>query len=433
MRTSEQFARFGNRSQFALELRFIPDPDGDEKAPAASIGSWGQWRLWIDGLNLTEHDLVLGSGEVRRETAVTWYLAPLFRWLVQQWGPLLHEERFPAIVSSGQGRPVLTARDVYLSMLKTRGHNLDAFGPWQSWASRHSLRWATDGGMLPDVFIRRPGDDIEVSWGERWHPGGEAAEFRLETGVAHSSVQTVGKVLNASVQWFIRQPRLAQREWLKELTATRVAEWLIGQSWLSWYFDGTAKPGRLTKLYQRHTGKTVPSNEYYADQGNGGWYLSHLSPEVALFGALLPEISEAAATRLLAVVQESRVESRVKSAVDALMTERPAWKAHSPSDEGYELASDFLEGLDYRIGAGGVDLDVLLKMLDVRNRAEELDAVGPRGVALAGERICPTIVVNLDHPRNRASPGRRFTIAHELCHILFDRDRARRVTHASTP
>ena len=56
---------------------------------------------------------------------------------------------------------------------------------------------------------------------------------------------------------------------------------------------------------------------------------------------------------------------------------------------------------------------------------------GPRGVALAGENLQATILVNTEHVRNSAN-GRRFTLAHELCHILFDRNRARPLTHTST-
>ena len=62
-----------------------------------------------------------------------------------------------------------------------------------------------------------------------------------------------------------------------------------------------------------------------------------------------------------------------------------------------------------------------------------LGRTGPRGAAIAGDDLAPIIVINTDHPMNRAESGRRFTMAHELCHLLHDRDRARRVTHSSTP
>ncbi len=38
-----------------------------------------------------------------------------------------------------------------------------------------------------------------------------------------------------------------------------------------------------------------------------------------------------------------------------------------------------------------------------------------------------------EHPMNAERGGVRFTLAHELCHILFDREKARSFVHASTP
>ena len=74
------FEVFGERRTFALEMCLLPDPDGDATAPASSVGSWGRWRLWANGLNLTEHELHLDDGSVVRVDSVTWYLAPLLRW-----------------------------------------------------------------------------------------------------------------------------------------------------------------------------------------------------------------------------------------------------------------------------------------------------------------------------------------------------------------
>lgn len=55
-----------------------------------------------------------------------------------------------------------------------------------------------------------------------------------------------------------------------------------------------------------------------------------------------------------------------------------------------------------------------------------------RGAAVAGEGFSPRIFVNRTHHFNQNESGRRFTIAHELCHVLFDRTRARRLAHVSS-
>lgn len=41
--------------------------------------------------------------------------------------------------------------------------------------------------------------------------------------------------------------------------------------------------------------------------------------------------------------------------------------------------------------------------------------------------------LNLASPYNAEEVGRRFTLAHELFHVLFDRERAKRISHTSGP
>jgi hypothetical protein len=433
MLTDDGFERLGNPAMFAVDLKLLSDPDGDVGAPVASVGSWGQWRLWIGGLNLCEHELVLGDGQIEAKEAVTWYLAPFVRWLAEQWGPLLHEERFPRGLQLGELSRARTARDAYLSVLETRGDDLNAFKPWQDWASRHGVRWAAEGGLTPDIFIRRVGDDIEVSWGDRLQPGGEAAQFWIEPGIAHAPVSAVGDALDAALGWFVKQPELANREWFGEVrqlihSRRRPVE---RSHWLSWYLDGSRVAGPLTELFDRL--RTRPGVVSAFQGMAAAKYLDPLSPAAAMFGALAPNISETAATRLLAIISEAYHGSVRTAHLDQFVTDRPAWLARSPWDEGYQLARDFIETVDIVRNETSVDLENLLGRLGIRNRLEHLDEAGPRGAALAGDGLRPTIVVNRDHPMNRAAVGRRFSIAHELCHILHDRGRGRRVTHSSTP
>lgn len=56
-----------------------------------------------------------------------------------------------------------------------------------------------------------------------------------------------------------------------------------------------------------------------------------------------------------------------------------------------------------------------------------------RGVSIAGQDHRSGIVVNTLHYRNAHPFGLRFTLAHELCHVLFDREEGRRLAVASGP
>jgi hypothetical protein len=433
MLTSDGFERSGDPATFAVDLKLLPDPDGDLGAPKASVGSWGQWRLWAGGLNLCAHELVFGDGRAVAQEAVTWYLAPFIRWLAQNWGPLLHEERFPRGLRLGELSRARTARDAYLSVLETRGDDLTAFEPWQDWASRHGIRWAAEGGLTPDVFVRRVGDDVEVSWGDRLQPGGEAAQFWIEPGVAHAPVSAAGNALSAALDWFVRQPDFMNRGWLGEVRGLIESNTRSTQrmSWLSWFLDGNSTAGPLTELFSRLRTRPRVGRAF---QGSAPTkYFDRLSPAAAMFGALSPEISEAAATRLLAIVADAYEDCPDAAELEKLVTDRPAWSARSPWDQGYQLALDFIEAAEVLQAQRAIDLDNLLDRFRIRRRAEHLDAVGPRGAALAGDGLRPTIIINRDHPMNRAAAGQRFSIAHELCHVLHDRGRSRRVTHSSTP
>jgi Zn-dependent peptidase ImmA (M78 family) len=430
MRSDDGFERFGVPGRFALDLRLLPDPDPETMAPASSTGSWGQWRLWVNGLNLAEHRLTVATGQTVRSDCVTWYLAPLLRWLAGNWTPLLHEERLPSLV-----RGARTGRDAYLAIAGTWMDDALVFTPWQVWAARHSLRWAAEGGLLPDVFLRRLGDDIEFSWGDRWQPGGEAADYVIEPGIAHCAVIDVAAALDRALAWAVREPALAAQSWhacFRDAAAARPGA-TAADTCVAWYLDRQEMPGRLTTLFHGAVAKVGGGARALLRQAVRSHALSPLSPAVAMFGALSPDISDTAAVELLAAATASRAGAEAPHPMDKYVRIAPAWRADRPWEDGYRLALDLTDDLDWNRQAVPVDLDALLDRLQVTRRETKLGPEGPLGVALAGPDLAPTILVNADRAVNRHVHGRRFTLAHELCHLLYDRDRARRVTHTSTP
>src|SRR5205823_3630340 len=44
---------------------------------------------------------------------------------------------------------------------------VDEFAAWQRWWERHCLRAAADGGLFPNLYIRRRRSSIEFSWDSR--------------------------------------------------------------------------------------------------------------------------------------------------------------------------------------------------------------------------------------------------------------------------
>ena len=85
--------RFGDPARFAIDIGFSPDPHEGLGALPVHAASWGTLRLWVGGRNLCEY-----RAEGVLHDAIDWYLFPLFTWLVENWDPLFHEQRFPEAV-----------------------------------------------------------------------------------------------------------------------------------------------------------------------------------------------------------------------------------------------------------------------------------------------------------------------------------------------
>jgi Zn-dependent peptidase ImmA (M78 family) len=103
-----------------------------------------------------------------------------------------------------------------------------------------------------------------------------------------------------------------------------------------------------------------------------------------------------------------------------------------PWEQGFELADRAHEALALS-GEGKVAIEAVLVDLHVRVDALELTDARIRGVAVAGPQHRPAVIHNDSHPRNRSGEGRRFTLAHELCHLLIDRRIGRKLAIASGP
>lgn len=150
----------GDPAAFAFRLAFLPNPHGaDDRATPEERESWGAFAIWANGENLCAH---IEQGEIL--DSAHWYMLPLIEWFVDNWDPLLHEERLPL---SNTG---LSAAE---SLCRTRLPQLslkevDEFAwmdTWSAWWDRHCLRSGREGGLFPDLYIRRYRDTLELSTG----------------------------------------------------------------------------------------------------------------------------------------------------------------------------------------------------------------------------------------------------------------------------
>jgi hypothetical protein len=93
-----------------------------------------------------------------------------------------------------------------------------------------------------------------------------------------------------------------------------------------------------------------------------------------------------------------------------------------PYVQGYDLA----HGLRAYIGveSGPTDPEALLRNWSVAVEEIEIEAGHLDAIAVWSEHHRPTVFVNTRGLRSRFPTGRRSTCAHEICHLLADRDRA---------
>lgn len=410
------WSTFGDPGTFAVQARLIEDSDR-RGGPEAYAWSYGEWRLIVRGRSLTRHSRP--NGEIRDE--VRWYLAPLLQWLGRVWSPLFHEQWPPGsigehenpIVAFEQGERVLLDDDS-----QTAGR---LRAEMQAWRQRHSIWSAAAGGVFPNVWLRRQSDLMEISYDPGPTVGAPSGlEFQFNRGAALVDVGVVARALSAFLEWGRALARAQHhQDFIPPGAQATEPERLTAEGW----FMGPHLANLLRVKRQN-----------LASQEMQFGVLHPLEPEVAMFGTLTPKLSESDAVALLSVLDSTRTTHPEPDQLLRITADRPPPTRDRAHEEGYELALETLDRLDLAKPTDRfIDLHAVLSALGVTLREVDVEDQSLRGVAIAGPGLSPTIVVNRQAKWNKSTPGRRFTMAHELAHILSDRGSARTITHSSTP
>ena len=158
------------------------------------------------------------------------------------------------------------------------------------------------------------------------------------------------------------------------------------------------------------------------------------SPAMAMFGGMDVDISESDVT-VLRDILVSAADGETGHLLQELIENAPF--VGKPWQDGYQLAEDLLDDLEDSnfdvLSSGHVSTSGICRDLRIEVIELELETDSVRGVAVAGVGLKPTIVVNENSVYNGNENSRRFTVAHELCHILHDQSRARKLAHISGP
>lgn len=442
----ERWERFaGDTGAFGLRMTLEPDPDGGRYIDPEVGLSWGSFQIWAGGKNLCAHQ----EGEVRVDS-VHWYLLPLLEWFTRYWNPLLHEERLPVKNAGGAAWESLwETRFPPPAVEVDEQRASDWERTWQEWWTRHALHAASEGGLFPDVVFRRYRDLVEVSWGPTRTVGMPPYYEFTESapGVSRLSPLAVAEPLHevlSSAADHLRSlaPKSkrmgALRKGLRSLSASSASReqrlmWLAG----SGTNESTIRSGweRVTKHLSGFAEAPRRAIRAMLDVSESPLVVTGSCQAALMFGSLAPDVKEADVLSLAGIMAglysrkgDSDVIRNIRRDIRVEESWQRAW------DQGYELAEEvhkrFLDGIR---DDTSVRIERLLETLDVKVEELSLSDENVCGVSIAGPEHRPGIVVNMNHGKNAHPFGYRFTLAHEVCHLLFDRDVGCRLAIASGP
>ena len=432
----------GDKSAFALKISFSPDPDEGHSIDSAETLSWGGFQIWVEGRNLCAH---LEEGE--RIDSVHWYLLPLLEWLVGNWNPLLHEERPPVRNEADSAWECLQlTRFPPLAVVEQSIESSAWEDIWHSWWLRHSIRASRQGGLFPDIVLRRWRDQIEVSWGETGVMGSPEHFQFLESsrGSVRLPPELVAEalydVLHHGTQYlFDLAPKVSRIKALRDRVVNlRLAKRNEDQR-LMWLAGLGVDPHTVHLGWRRIKGylKEFGSKQISSllDALSGKLVIEGSCQAAMMFGSVAPDIKKRDALILARYMAGLFDPEGDPEPLRDLVRQEPVARAAGYSwEQGYALAEEILERYFDRIAhEGGVDVEEFARILSVSVDYVDISDATIRGVSFAGPLSRPGILINRVHEANTYLSGRRFTLAHELCHIFFDRERGRKIAIASGP
>ena len=397
----------GDTGAFALKLAFASDPEEERGIDRESALSWGSFQVWVQGRNLCAH-----READERIDSVHWYLLPLLEWFAGNWDALLHEERLPAKNAGDTAWESLWATRFPPPAIEDDECRASAWeGAWQSWWSRHALQAAREGGLFPDIVLRRLRDRVEVSWGSA-RTAGMPDHYRFtesERGSALLSPQSVAEalhdVLSQAAQYLSSSMPNSRRietlnRKLRSLDAGGKTRGEARERRLAW-LAGLGTTGRGVRAGWRrameglsHSNLEERPRHAMLEAAETPLVITGSCHAALMFGSLAPDVTEADVQEFArATVGLYAERGEFGKVVCEIGRAAPVEESASrPWDQGYDLAEEVHEHFDGAFERGEqVDMEGLVKALGVRIDALDLSDTGVRGVAIAGPHHRPGI------------------------------------------
>lgn len=274
----------------------------------------------------------------------------------------------------------------------------------QSWWDQHAFRAAD--AELPNVFLERQGDDLVISWDES---PSETRAFMIPYGAeitsARFAVPTLRRLVGSRVVNVDAEPEFKRRviavdpeAGYRALGSTFpgvTAQWLTAHR----FSDEDARAMALTGTARHPVVGLLRSA-----QG------SRIS--LADFETVLAMLRPNPGTRF----QPLRA---LAKGMNANIDVREPWRS------GYHLARLIRAELGQK-ETGYFDVEAAVQKLGIDVRDLSLTDPAILAACVGSPQFGPLIAINTACDDAKGPSGRRITLGHELCHLLFDRPRTQR-------
>jgi Zn-dependent peptidase ImmA (M78 family) len=427
--------RAGDPAAFSFSMAFSPNPHGTtDHATAEARESWGSFQVWAGGENLCAHR---EQGEVIQSSY--WYLLPLMEWLADTWDPLFHEERLP-LRNGGASAAASLAKTRLPPISLKQVDDFDWLDTWSEWWSRHSIRSAREGGLFPDIYLRRYRDQLEVSTGAEPLPGmpshfGFLAPCRAYHADLLQAAEAIHQVLTAATGELRRRlPGSGRVEALAEKVAS-LASPTREASRVAWLAGIGEKYSQIADAVNR-TLSTAGENVrrgILATRPASPLVIVGSAYARLLYGAVSPDTDLEDVVRLTSRIISNYVEdaSPWLAALDVPL-ETDEVSALPPGEQGSRLGEKACELLSGD-SDGWVNAESIARRLGIKVSEMAFSDADVRAVSVFGPTQCPHVFRNANTRWGSSSEVARFTLAHELCHLLLDREYGDELAIASGP
>lgn len=403
---------FGQKRQLWIEVRPRDDIRVDTE-PAAEHATLASWRLGLGGQVLTVGRSLDGSEAFEEVEDVP--LIDLAVWLADSWAALMFDPEAPAQLR--RSRDSVLAQDVAEGFEKLAATQREKL---RQWAMSHSLSWAATDYAVPNVLLARCDAGIEVSWCPQEAKSESLFDvvFDPPAGAGIVTVRSYTALVSDLCAWVAER---CHQDGVRDVRLRRIEQWQNRDRSVAMVFAGEWLERRIAggvDWLRRHAPAALAELAAFGDSAHpelaflrtaGG--LRSTSDLDTVWTRLRDSVGATAAAPALAQLQAS---------IAVELDPRQPWNS------GYALAKQVRPGLQAMLGISternnpldvpGLFEHLGLPIVDATDLPPTI-----QGAAILDARGRGAVLVNRASTFGASHSGRRAILAHELCHLLFDR------------